>query len=351
MELPLTLVRMQIGLLVFILGMYALLSRDRRSPYLVVTAYDTIVTVLAALLLAQVSKWAPCPWSTVLEIASTVLTLGVLAVLMWRILYLANRDRNLRDDQIHYALPGVGQVTRALKRWLRKRKARSYEHHPVVEDLSEAIQIVRGKAIGDSGASSSDHTATSVFLHATSFAGATSPIVLGAAWFLRKGHSVQYTTCARHPIQFVEHLENELGKEWSKHQSRVVLVDAYTPHFGFSDSILDYKTAAVHQSFHVEIQTTKPSFAGLHTAAAKAFKTLKKNAEKTKPRGPTLVIYEGVYLLSDLESIEQYHVFMNHVVPSERMWGSMLTLIVEAGMPQADRRRTRAHCDIPIVLQ
>ena len=44
---------------------------------------------------------------------------------------------------------------------------------------------------------------------------------------------------------------------------------------------------------------------------------------------PSLMIYEGCHALVDLESSEQYRIFIRHVMPSERLWGGMMTLFVE----------------------
>src|SRR5439155_19035451 len=111
----------------------------------------------------------------------------------------------------------------------------------------------------------------------------------------------------------------------------IVAVDAYSPHFGFTDSIHDEMTKKVRAD-GIECITAKASFAGLHTAAARAFNLTKQRVvlqDGTTIRPPTLVIYDGPHALVELESREQYRIFIRHLVPSERLWGGMFTFVVE----------------------
>src|SRR3546814_18592217 len=69
---------------------------------------------------------------------------------------------------------------------------------------------------------------------------------LAVAFLKRQDHYVQYMTASRHPIEFIHHLKEICvadGMQWEKVRNRLVAVDAYTPHFGFLDSINDAKTS------------------------------------------------------------------------------------------------------------
>jgi len=98
---------------------------------------------------------------------------------------------------------------------------------------------------------------------------------------------------------------------------RVVTVDAYSPHFGFTDSIYDQATKKLSDQGVICIKS-KASFAGIHTSTAKAFNQIKaqvKGSSGNVPRQPSLEIYDGPGALVDLESPEQYRIFIRHLVP------------------------------------
>jgi hypothetical protein len=103
-----------------------------------------------------------------------------------------------------------------------------------------------------------------------------------------------------------------------------VVVDAYTPHFGFTDSThVNWRNWLEGQG--ITVVDSSPSFAGMHTAATKAFKKIKKRQEENgQARPPTLVIYENPFAIVDLESAEQYRIFVRHVLPSEKLWAECL---------------------------
>jgi hypothetical protein len=136
--------------------------------------------------------------------------------------------------------------------------------------------------------------------------------------------------------------------DWEKATGFLVLVDAYTPHFGFTDSIHGVKTDEARKDC-LQYILTRPSFAGIHTAGAAAFNVIKQAVTKKTSgsgfRGPTLVIYEGLHALVDLESSEQYRIFYNHVLPSERLWGSMFTVVVEFMISEENLRHIKVFAD------
>jgi len=118
----------------------------------------------------------------------------------------------------------------------------------------------------------------------------------------------------------------------------------YTPHFGFTDSIHAVKTAEVERE-GVAYVPSPESYAGVHTATAKAFNKLKSKSANPKVRQKTLLIYEGCRSLVDLESVEQYRLFLRHVMTSERMWGGMVTLFVEPETDPVSLDLIRAYSD------
>jgi len=57
---------------------------------------------------------------------------------------------------------------------------------------------------------------------------------------------------------------------------------------------------------------------------------------KQTVRKPTLTIYEGTNALVELESTEQYRIFIRHLLPSERLWGGMFTFVIESVISELD---------------
>ena len=171
-----------------------------------------------------------------------------------------------------------------------------------------------------------------------------------AKLFLRNNLYVQYATCARHPIELMLQLEKQWKADekdgWPNVARHIVVVDAYTPHFGFTDSTHARWTGYLREE-GITVVGSSPSFAGMHTAATRAFKEIKKLQEQGgQPRPPTLVIYENPYALVDLESAEQYRIFVRHVLPSEKLWGGMFTFVVEAAIGEEDWNLLRFYADI-----
>lgn len=174
-----------------------------------------------------------------------------------------------------------------------------------------------------------------------------------SAIFFKHNLPVQYLTASRHPFEFVERLkrDGESGqfKTAQALQNLLVVIDAYSPHFAFLDSIYPHKTRVV-KSLGVPVIQAGNSFAGLHSASAKAFNETKQKskANNTQQRPPALVIYEDVFALSDLESVEQYRLFVRHVLPSERLWGGMFTVFIESYITPADWSLLQSYGSIAI---
>ena len=156
--------------------------------------------------------------------------------------------------------------------------------------------------------------------------------------FLDANCYVQYTTCSRHPIEFLLYLKREWLKQhpeadWKTVKNRVVVVDGYTPHFGFTDTIYtEWSGTALEEC--LDCIESPATYAGIHTAIANGFNKVKKESGKPKLRAPVLYMYEGIHALVDLESSEQYRVFVRHVIPSERLWGGMFTLFVDSSVAE-----------------
>lgn len=100
----------------------------------------------------------------------------------------------------------------------------------------------------------------------------------------------------------------------------------------------------------MECISSAASYAGVHTAASRAFNVIKERAV-ADIRQPVLVIYEDSYALADLESAQQYRVFLRHVLPSERLWGGMFTVFLETAQPESEWNLLQSYATLCVDLR
>jgi len=262
----------------------------------------------------------------------------------FRLLSMHSRHVHFNDHVVKNSLPYRGW--KALKRLIKPGSSYENTDQPIPQQLWQEIEKILGKDVG----ALRPRTSASIGLSVDSLRRSDEFMVPLAAAFLSQGKPVQYTTCLRHPFEFAA----QLKEHWDKHYASTenwasiaakcfLVVDAYTHHFGFSDSIhRDRSKELVNQG--VQYILSPPSYAGVHTDASGAFNRIKKAHPDKRPA--TLLVYEGSQALVDLESKEQYHIFVRHVIPSERMWGGMLTMFVECGVDDKDLAVLRSYTDV-----
>ena len=361
-----------VALLAFVIAFYALTARERRTPLIVNSVYYAFYFVFGAMLLAvfarqltsllgesshPVAEWFAAQGGRAYALAEFILVVGAVVIFdrIWR---LHNQHKNFRTDSRLRNLAPVRQF----RFWWRNsgKRSKTYTHHPVeftgglLQDIrtSEHLSadqlesaIKRAKVDPRSA-----HSMCAAF-RVKSFAQADRIATDLAIRFLRHDGFVQYASCARHPIEFWARLQADWNasdppKPWATVSKKLVIVDAFTPHFGFTDSIHREKRLRMEED-GAEVIQSDPSFAGLHTATMDAFKhTMKQEGGDSATRQPTLVIYEGVHALVELETIQQYRVFMRHVLPSERLWGGMFTLLIESSISMKDFSIVRSYADV-----
>ena len=351
-----------LALLAFVMALYALAAREQKTPYITNSVYSTALLVLLAILLSTLSEilhtktpsFADC-----LAGASTVLLgIGILKV-FHKVWQAQNRKLNFRNDHLLKNL----RIVRWMKNIIRNQRRRpSYEHNPVglhepllasirqctslpKEQLEKAVE--RGKNIDGLALS------LSATCRVANLSESDELLTELAVCFLQQEDCwIQYATCARHPIEFLTQLKRKVSEthqeQWVNMASNIVAVDAYSPHFGFTDSIHEESTKKL-KDMGIKCVTAESSYAGLHTAAAQAFNEIKRRSrarDRQQTRFPTLVIYEGPYALVELESAEQYRIFIRHLMPSERLWGGMFTVVAETTIDEKDLSLLRSYTDI-----
>lgn len=343
-----------LALLAFVVAFYALAARERKTPYLTNSLYSTAFWVFFAsvlLMLSQFIEKSHTSTAHVITIAAQILLIfGALNVTygIWRV---HNRHVNFRDDNLFKNL-GVVRWVRSRTRQQRRKPGYEQRAPSLFPDIVEVGLTLKGSLSGLSKLED-DGFSKSVVYQRARLADSDRSLVALAQMVLSKEWGVQYTTCIRHPIEFVIKLQRSL--ESSEFKSRmgdlldqVVVIDGYTPHFGFTDSTHVDKSLEV-EKLGVRYIKSLSSYAGVHTATARAFNEFKKqHTAKGQLRKLTLIIYEGAHALVALESIEQYHIFLRHVLPSERMWGGMLTVFVEPHIGDDAAEVLRTYVDIVI---
>ena len=332
-------------LLAFLVGFYTLIGRERKSPYLINSLFLIALPAVMGAALAIISIPLPTIQTKILH-AALILLFVALVQTIWRVYKIYVRFAYFVDRVSVKDLP--------LLRWFKKmwrmvRPRKAYEHNaaPIDSTLIAEVESILVDFTRESGSyEKRSHLGENSLTVALDHHGqSTDLLVRLAAAFLAKGHTVQYLAASRHPIEFVEALRTEIVTRahgnWKDAAQRLIIVDAFTPHFGFTDSIHDVKTRAIQQDGVASLRSSV-SYAGLHTAASKAFNVIK-NRANSDVRAPTLVIYEDTHSLADLESREQYRIFVRHVLPSERMWEGMFTVFAEVAPASEDWNLLRAY--------
>lgn len=365
------------GLLAFLIGVYTLAGRDRKSPYLINSVFAVFLICLigaaldvAALLVeplcARVSRW--------LVMGGVAALLAAIIVTIWRLWTIYMRFAYFVDpggrERLKF-LPGLRQW----RAWRRPKDGLSYEHDPVPlgpklkQNVSKIIQdaagitedAAQGRLFDDPAAKGikaeirDKHDPRSLAM-ALRHQGQANQLLgeLCLAFFREADHYVQYMTASRHPIEFVAHLEaavDSTNLTWKTVRERIVVVDAYTPHFGFLDSINEDKSAKLRRELGDRLLSSLETYAGLHSSSSAAFKRIKRESGAGHSRKPTLVIYEDMYALSDIESVEQYRIFARHVIPSERLWDGMFTVFAETAQKEEDWKLISSYAGMTLDLR
>lgn len=339
------------ALLAFLIGLFTLIGRERKSPYIINSAFVIFLVAIAG---ATVDVMAAATQGQhlgrVLLYVGLLLLIVAMLLSLWR-LYKIYVRFVLFVDSPHPKHWPLARSINSIRRALSNKKP--YEHNPSTftpEILASAIEVLTDKNRfktfrRDDGAISAavavrDQRQSDQLL---------SDLTL---LFLKAGYLVQYMATSRHPIQFIEHLKSVVASsnlDWTQFAKRIVAVDAYTSHFGFTDSIYYKEARRLQADLNVKYLTSGPTFAGLHSASSSAFNAIRqKTAADTNVRQPVFIVYEDCAALTDLESAEQYKVFVRHVMPSERMWGGMFTLFVETAPGKSEWALLTAYAGIAV---
>ncbi len=355
------------GLLTFLLAFFALAAKERKTPYIVQSIYSTCIIILSVFLFSMIADFYDDRMIFIPEIDWWAIGRHILVILvglyaLHHVARIRNQHIYFRDDRMVFNLLIFQKIKSIYRKWLTKP---IYEHNAckipsgVMSDIeSDLVKLgISAKDFQDvkQRHEKSDLYALSAGWKAASMRQADHVLSALAATFLHNECYVQYTSCARHPLEFVlrfkEYWESTYKPagggehaDWKTIVASIVVVDAYSPHFGFTDSILDISNQRLTKE-GVHIVHSSTTYAGIHSASSVAFNKFKIITD-SPARPATLVIYECPYALVDVESPEQYRVFLRHVLPSERMWGGMMTVFLETAIEQNELDLLKSYLDI-----
>ena len=358
-------IKLGAALLAFIMTFYALTARERKTPYITVSVYSAVIFILfviAISMLSTVTKSVSPSLSAILQRMSEYLLIMAVLYVAYRIWRIHNRHMNFRDDKLFKNLVFIRYIL-SIKRSIWNKP--SYEHSPIgiPDEIVDSVISTNyfseeqlKHAIKRNNCSDTMKLSLSAVCKMSTWVKTDLMTTSLAICFLQHNAYVQYITSARHPAEFILQLkdawetqETQMNKkDWREVSRNIVTVDAYTPHFGFVDTTHGEWTKKLKGTdISVTCLPSKSSFAGVHTSAAIAFNVIK-GRHQQDVRHPTLLIYEGLYGLVDLESIEQYRIFIRHLLPSERLWGGMFTFIVETEIPNKELELLQSYTDLTI---
>lgn len=341
------------ALTAFHIGIYTLVGRERKSPYLINSAFPIFLLSLLVATLATTSSLMPCKGKSItLMISACILALSFIYSLL-TVLRLFTRFVYFIDS----ISPKYWPLIRPMRRLWKKRGNRTPYAHNSVPIPSEFANIIVEKLSSISGNEeyfSRQETDLKSLAVATRNQDQCSGLIAELGFiFLKRGFSLQYLSASRHPIEFIDYLIKYMesnNDNIKNYTDKLVVIDAHSPHFGFTDSIYDEKTKEL-KARNISIVTSEMTYAGMHSATTIAFNILEKQMGEKPARQPSLVVYEGAYALTDLESPEQYRIFLRHVLPAERMWNSMFTVFVESAQSDNDWNLLKSYTSMTLDLR
>lgn len=342
-------------LLAFVVAFYTLIARERKSPYLINSAVWILLICMLGAFFASIGAIVVDPWGQYsLLIASSFLIVAILLTVL-KVYRLAIRMSYFVDT----ANPKHLSIFRKIKQFSRSLfTGKIYEHNSVDFSDDVIVEILNTITPGDLRTDGTDKrkeihqeaekNVRSIAIRLDHHSQTNQNLAKLVEFCLEKEYLIQYMAASRHPLEFLNYLKEHCeakGKkaQWAAFAKLIVVIDAYTPHFGFTDSVYQEATRKI-KGFGVHYLASTETYAGLHTAASTAFNAIK-DRQNSNVRKQSIIIYEDCYALTDLESVEQYRIFLRHVIPSERLWEGMFTVFTETVQSENDWTLLKSYAD------
>jgi hypothetical protein len=230
------------GILAFLIGVYTLVGRDRKSPYLINSVF---VVFLICLIGAAIDIAAQLATPIDRRIGELLLRAGAVFLLI-AVAFTIQRLWTIYVRLAYFVDPGgVKRLQllpgwRQLRAWRKRRDGPTYEHDPAAlsQKLQNEIRQLIVKAVDNSTREASqadifanasdgkvqaevrDHQDPRSLAMALRHQGQANELLgnLAIIFLREQSHYVQYVTASRHPIEFITHLQRTVekaGVEWA----------------------------------------------------------------------------------------------------------------------------------------
>jgi hypothetical protein len=345
------------ALLAFLVAFYSLITRERRS--LIVSSSYHIITfslicVALGVLCAVWLIWSQGVDQEAPFRSGAAVGVGLIAVcVVYGVLRERSRQTRLRTEP----LPAVWDL---VQRGLRRAAPEHTPHGNFEAPLTPELEALFGRYSGGAEplrqAFDRQHMlegmSVSVVVLARQYMHAEKILFPLARTFFRNERPVCYLSCSRHPIEFAGALIRTLENKQAQVHDRNVFycIDGYSSHFGFGEKVHCRKRKEVAKEYARDCYPAGVSYAGIHSAIIRVYQRICKRMKQKDLSGPTLMIYEGCHAIVDMEGPEQYRLFARHVMPSERLWGGMMTVFVETLVSEENKALLLELADVVIDL-
>ena len=228
------------GLIAFLIGFYTLIGRERKSPYIINSVFPVFLLCLFIAALSVVAALlSDAQQQLALQMSAGLLVITFLysALIVFRITI---RFVYFVDSISFRHLPGIRHLRRL---WILLNPTPSYAHNPVniPDALKEEIEEILGR-ISDGSWGNRKELDPQALAVAVEHQGQGNGLLAEIARaFLKRDFTVQYLTASRHPIEFIGYLKRFLetaGDVWANSSSKIVVIDAFSPHFAFLELYL-----------------------------------------------------------------------------------------------------------------
>ena len=198
------------GLIAFHIGLYTLVGRERKSPYVINSVYSILLFCLIVATIALAATLVPTFLEQPLLDISTIVLIITFIVSGYRVYKIIVRTIYFTDSISFKHLPFIRQLRR--RRSLQSPRP-NYAHNTIpisVELKQEIITIVSTTKVKPEDRNELDTKSLAI---AVQHQGQANKLLakLSVA-FLQKGYAVQYLTASRHPIEFIGYLKEHLGR-------------------------------------------------------------------------------------------------------------------------------------------
>ncbi|WP_177225769.1 phosphoribosyltransferase family protein [Arsenicibacter rosenii] len=376
-------------ILAFVVAFYGLIAQWKRVPYIVTSMYRlTVLAIIVIIFEVCLEIFLPMyikkNYKPIQNNINITITIVILLMVLSILIVDFNKYFRYRSFRIWQVFHALFDMAKSYIKIPNKKRQIKLNPKFAKEIFHQFFLMKKDSDWSFLDQISENKYSISVLCHIEDRNRFNSDLYNLALKFLKNGAFVQYISCDRHPIEFLNGIfsvfskeykdqideENEKQKQnnidtvstemtieeetdlenikkvWSgeivdrkgrkiNFKDNLILIDAHTKHFGFNERIYKYNSK-VAKDLCLDIITSDASYPGIHSAIIKGFLKVSKKRQKKNNKNSnqtdeplSLIIYEDLSSLIDLESHEQYKIFLRHIIASERLESGLFTVFFE----------------------